>query len=92
MEIQNLRLQLLHIADGNVEKAQVMEAYVLAKEAAEVNVGEEPAPYQSANLGEEPKTAEGRGASEPKECSCPLCIIGRLIEEDPNKTLIGIFK
>ena len=75
MEIQNLRLQLLHIADGDVEKAQVMEAYVLAKEAAEVNVGEAP----KAEAGEE-------------ECRCPLCVIGRLIEKDPNKTLISISK
>ena len=85
MEIQNLRLQLLHIADGDVGKAQAMEAYVLAKEEVNVNAGEESAPYQSANLGEEPKADE-------EECHCPLCVIGRLIEKDPNKTLISISK
>ena len=35
MEIENLRLQALHIADGNIEKAQAMENYVLGNQEAE---------------------------------------------------------
>ena len=31
MEIQNLRLQLLHIANGNVKAAKEMENYVLGE-------------------------------------------------------------
>ncbi|WP_130148936.1 hypothetical protein [Acinetobacter bouvetii] len=75
MEIQNLRLQLLHIADGNVEAAKQMENYVTGVADAELNLGEAP----KAEAGEE-------------EYRCPLCVIGRLIEKDPNKTLISISK
>ena len=35
MELQSLRLQALHIADGNIEKAQAMENYVLGNQEAE---------------------------------------------------------
>ena len=73
MEIQDLRLQLLHIADGDVGKAQAMENYVTGVVNAEMNVGEEP-------------------KADEEECHCPLCVIGRLIEKDPNKTLISISK
>ena len=36
MELQNLRLQALHIAEGDIEKAQAMENYVLGKEPEKV--------------------------------------------------------
>ncbi|WP_213067277.1 pentapeptide repeat-containing protein, partial [Acinetobacter sp. CFCC 10889] len=35
MEIQNLRLQALHITDGDIEKAQDIENYVLGNQKAE---------------------------------------------------------
>ena len=79
MEIQNLRVQLLHIADGDVQAAKQMEAYVLAEA--------KPAVDAKLNLGEAPKAEAGE-----EECRCPLCVIGRLIEKDPNKTLISISK
>lgn len=85
MEIQNLRLQLLHIADGDIGKAEAMEAYVLAKAEITPNANSsEPAPYKSANLGEESKVANGRNASEPKreECGCFLCVLRVAIEKD----------
>jgi hypothetical protein len=85
MEIQNLRLQLLHIADGDIVKAKAMEAYVLAKaEIAPDAKASEPTPYKSANLGEESNAAESRNASEPKreECSCFLCALRAAIEKD----------
>lgn len=85
MEIQNLRLQLLHIADGDVEKAQAMENYITGVVEAEINVSEDPAPYQSANLGEEPKAAEGRNAGEPKECGCFLCTLSVALKEQNIK-------
>ena len=40
MEIQNLRLQLLHIADGDVGKAQAMEKYVLEGTGLNQQMGE----------------------------------------------------
>ena len=85
MEIQNLRLQLLHIADGDIVKAEAMEAYVLAKAKTASNVSDwGPAPYKSANLGEESKAANGRNAGEPKreECGCFLCALRMAIEKD----------
>ena len=85
MEIQNLRLQLLHIADGDIGKAEAMEAYVLAETKIAPNVSAwGPAPYKSANLGEESKAANGRNAGEPKreECGCFLCALRMAIEKD----------
>ncbi|RYL25086.1 pentapeptide repeat-containing protein [Acinetobacter piscicola] len=35
MELQNLRLQALQIADGDIEKAKAMESYVLGNQEAE---------------------------------------------------------
>uniref|UniRef100_UPI000DD0D18E hypothetical protein n=1 Tax=Acinetobacter sp. CFCC 10889 TaxID=1775557 RepID=UPI000DD0D18E len=49
MELQNLRLQALHIAEGNIEKAQAIESYVLGQKAEKVvEPQEQPVPT---NLG-----------------------------------------
>lgn len=41
MNIQDLRLQLLHIADGNVDRAKHMEAFVFSRDSREVSGVEE---------------------------------------------------
>ena len=85
MEIQNLRLQLLHISNGDIGKAEAMEAYVLAKAEIAPNVSAWGAAlYKSANLGEEPKATESRNAGESKreECGCFLCALRAAIEKD----------
>ncbi|MDN5622811.1 MAG: hypothetical protein L0G96_06740 [Acinetobacter sp.] len=79
MEIQNLRLQLLHIADGDIDKAQSMEAYVLAeaKTTLEKNVGEEPKPTQGMPESEE-------------ECGCIICLLGKAIKEMPPELFVKL--
>ena len=72
MEIQNLRLQLLHIADGNVEAAKLMEAYVLAEA--------KPAVDAELNPGEAPKTEAGE-----EECRCFICFIEKAVKEQNIK-------
>ena len=65
MEIQNLRLQLLHIADGNIDDAKEMESYVLGEIVGtnEKTVNGEP----EAKLGE--------------DCSCFVCSLRKAIEQ-----------
>lgn len=82
MEIQNLRLQLLHIADGNIGKAEAMETYVLSKAKISPNAGAEPKPYAStASLGKEPRSAQSAnaGSNTKEECGCFSCFLYALI-------------
>ena len=77
MEIQNLRLQLLHIADGNVEAAKLMEAYVLAEA--------KPAVDAELNLGEAPKTEALKTKAGEEECRCFVCFIEKAFKEQNIK-------
>jgi hypothetical protein len=79
MEIQNLRLQLLHIANGDIDKAQTMEAYVLA-EAKTIS---------EKNVGEELKAAQGKPELE-KECGCLICLLGKAIKEMPPELFVKL--
>ena len=63
MEIQNLRLQLLHIADGDVGKAQAMEKYVLEGTGLNQQMGEA---VKTAEVGEDPVD---------EKCGCLICLI-----------------
>jgi len=65
MEIQNLRLQLLHIANCDINDAKEMESYVLGEivGTTEKTVTGEP----EAKLGE--------------DCSCWLCSMRKAIEQ-----------
>jgi len=73
MEIQNLRLQLLHIADGNVEAAKLMENYVTGVADAELN------------LGEAPKTEALKTKAGEEECRCFICFIEKAFKEQNIK-------
>ena len=79
MEIQNLRLQLLHIADGDINKAQSMEAYVLAEAKT----------FSEKNIGEEPKEAQSKPESV-EECSCLICLLGKAIKEMPPELFVKL--
>lgn len=69
MEIQNLRLQLLHIANGNIDDAKEMESYVLGEIVGtnEKTVNGEP----EAELGE--------------ECDCLVCQLRKAIQQSNAK-------
>ena len=59
MELQNLRLQALHIAEGNIEKAQAMENYVLGQTEKVTEAQEQPV---SISLGvSDVKSADDKG-------------------------------
>ena len=73
MEIQNLRLQLLHIAGGNVEAAKLMENYVTGVVDAELN------------LGEAPKTEALKTKAGEEECRCFICFIEKAFKEQNIK-------
>lgn len=79
MEIQNLRLQLLHIANGDIDKAQTMETYVLA-EAKTIS---------EKNVGEELNAAQGKPELK-KECSCLICLLGKAIKEMPPELFVKL--
>ena len=69
MEIQNLRLRLLHIADGDIKAAKEMESYVLGEIVGtnEKTVTGEP----DAGFGE--------------ECGCLICQLRKAVEEGNAK-------
>ena len=69
MDIQNLRLQLLHIAEGSVEEAQAMENYVLGVDGSEQVMGEA---IKASGNSAKPKN---------EECDCFFCSLRKAIEK-----------
>lgn len=65
MEIQNLRLQLLHIANGNVKAAKEMENYVLGESTVHA----------------ETHTVEANEGNRDEDCGCFICCMRKAIEE-----------
>ncbi len=65
MEIQNLRLQLLHIANGNVKAAKEMENYVSGESTAHA----------------ETQTVEANEGNRDEDCGCFICCMRKAIEE-----------
>ena len=79
MEIQNLRLQLLHIANGNVKAAKEMENYVLGestvhKEMENYVLGE-------STVHAETHTVEANEGNRDEDCGCFICCMRKAIEE-----------
>jgi hypothetical protein len=69
MDIQNIRMQLLHIANGNVEAAKEMESYVLGDSTVHAGT--------PAGVATEGKLDE--------ECGCFICVMRKAIAESNVK-------
>ena len=71
MELQSLRLQALHIADGDTEKAQAIENYVLGNQEAEQVAELQAAQPVSTSLGvSDVKSADDKGNTGDRNTGC----------------------